>query len=325
MLKIKELKIFTGNAHKELAQEISTYLNIPLGKATVKSFADGEIYVKIEENVRGCDVFVIQPTSKSVNHNLVELSIMIDALKRASAGRITAVIPYYGYARQDRKAMPREAIAAKLVANLLVAAGADRILTIDLHSGQIQGFFDIPLDHIYALPLLQNYFAKKDIKNLVIVSPDTGSAKRASKLATEFKVPIAILDKRRPEHNEAKVTNIVGDVKGKNVIILDDMIDTAGTICEAVFALKNAGANQIYVGATHGIFSSPALERLSKVPIEEMVVTNTIPQNANVKNDLFSSKLKIISVAPLLAEAIKNIHAEESVSHLANGGKYLQH
>jgi len=312
-MKTGTLKIFTGNAHKELAFEIASSLNVPLGKATVKPFADGEIYVKIEENVRGCDTFVIQPTSKSVNHNLVELAIMIDALRRASADRVTAVLPYYGYARQDRKAAPREPITAKLVANLLVAAGADRILTIDLHSGQVQGFFDIPLDHLYTLPIIKKYFEEKKLSNLAIASPDTGGVKRASKLASEMDASIAILDKRRPKHNEVAMPNIVGEVKGKNVIILDDMIDTAGTMCEAVSVLKKAGALDIYIAATHAIFSPTSVERLNNSPIKEVVVTNSIP----LSKDLKVNNLVVLSIAPLLAEAIKCIHDEESVSALS--------
>ncbi len=286
---------------------------MPLGKATLKPFADGEIYVRIDENVRGCDVFVIQPTSKSVNHNLIELAVMIDALKRASAERITAVMPYYGYARQDRKAMPREPITAKLVANLLVAAGVGRVLTIDLHSGQIQGFFDIPLDHLYALPLLEDYFEKKNIPDLVVASPDAGGIKKASRLATELGVPLTIMEKRRPDHNKASITNIIGNVDGKNVIIIDDMIDTAGTITETIFALKEAGAKDIYVAATHAIFSPPAVERLSKAPVKEVVVTNTIP----IPDENMFPKLRILSVAELLGEAIKSIHNEGSVSALS--------
>jgi ribose-phosphate pyrophosphokinase len=295
-----------------LANEIAAELEVPIGKVTVKPFADGEIYVNIDENVRGCDVFVIQPTCKSVNHNLVELAVMIDALRRASAGRITAVIPYYGYARQDRKAKPREPITAKLVANLLAAAGTDRVLTIDLHSGQIQGFFDIPLDHLYALPLIISYFQRKQINNLVVVSPDSGGAKRASRLASSLNVPLVVLDKRRPEHNKAQVTTVIGDVKDKNAIIIDDMIDTAGTIAEAVKVLKKNGANDIYVAATHGIFSPPAVERLNECPLKELIMTNTIPFEEEIK----LNNVKMLSVAKLLADAIKNIHTEGSVSGL---------
>jgi ribose-phosphate pyrophosphokinase len=307
------MKLFTGNAHRALAEEIASYLGVHLGKAVVEPFADGEIYVRIGENVRGCDVFVRQPTCKSVNHNLVELSIMIDALRRASAERITAVIPYYGYARQDRKALPREPITAKLVANLLCAAGAKRILTIDLHSGQIQGFFDIPLDHLYALPILKDYLQKKNLKDVIVVSPDVGGVKKASKLASEMDAPLVILDKRRPSHNTATITSIIGEAKGKNAIIIDDLIDTGGTIAEAANALKKEGAKEIYVAATHALFSPPAIQRLRDAPVKEVIVTNTVPVPQEARFD----KLKILSVAPLIGEAIRSIHLEESVSQIA--------
>jgi len=313
VLKIHELKIFSGNAHPELASEIATYLGEPMGKLTVKPFADGEIYVKIDESVRGCDIFVVQPTCKSVNHNLVELAIMIDAFRRASAGRITAVIPYYGYARQDRKAYPREPITAKLVANLLVAAGVQRVLTLDLHSGQVQGFFDIPVDHLYALPLIVTHFRRLKLTDLVVVSPDAGGVKRASRLAQELQVPLVILDKRRPTHNTAEITNVIGEIKGRNAIIIDDMIDTAGTICEAAKAIKKAGAKDVFLTATHALLSPPSIDRLKAAPVKEVVVTNTIP----IPEESRFENLTVLSVASLIGEAIKNIHTEGSVSHIS--------
>jgi len=282
------------------------------GDAFVGAFPDGETQVKINENVRGADVFVIQSTCPPVNNNLMELLIMIDALRRASAKRITAVIPYYGYARQDRKVQPRVPISAKLVANLLVTSGADRVLAMDLHVTQIQGFFDIPVDHLFAAPVLIDYFREKGISDFVVVSPDAGGVERARAFAKRLNAPLAIIDKRRTETNEAKVMHVVGDVKGKNAIVIDDMIDRAGSLWEAVRALKDHGAERVFYGATHPVFSPPALERIEQADVEEVVVTNTIP----VPQEKLLPKIKVLSVAELLGEAIARIHKEESVSSL---------
>lgn len=308
-----KLKIFSGNANLPLAEEICSILKIPLGKAMVGRFPDGEAEIKIEENVRGADCFIVQPTSYPANDNLMELLLLIDALRRASADRITAVLPYYGYGRQDRKAEPRVPISAKLVANLIQAAGADRALTMDLHAGQIQGFFDIPVDHLYSGPVIIDYFKKKAgiREGLVIVSPDAGGVERARAFAKRLGGDLAIVDKRRISPKEAAVMNIVGDVRGKNVIIIDDIIDTAGTLCKACDALVKAGAKKVYAGCAHAILAGPALERLNNCPIEELVVTNTIP--------LRQSKpkyLTVLSVARLLAEAILRIHSGLSISEL---------
>ncbi len=305
-----ELKLFSGSANPDLAKEIAKYIQKPLGKIQISHFKDGEVYVMIEENVRGADTFIIQPTSKYVNHNLMELAIIIDALKRASADRVTAVMPYYGYARQDRKAKPREPITAKLVANLITAAGADRVLTLDLHSGQIQGFFDIPLDHLSAVPLLASYLLDKKLKDFVVVSPDAGGAKKARVMAKVLKAPLAIIDKSREIHNQVAEMHVIGKVKHKDCILVDDMIDTGGTISEAAKALKKGGANDVYVCATHGLFSDPALKRLSDNSIKEIIVTNTIQQNK------LPPKFKVLSVGPLLGEAISRIHSNKSLSAL---------
>lgn len=269
-----EIKILAGNASKELAEKIAKQLNVPVLDCEVGTFSDGEICVNMNETVRGCDVFVVQSTNSPVNNNLMELLIMIDALKRASAGRITAVIPYYGYARQDRKAKARDPITAKLVANLIVAAGADRVLTMDLHASQIQGYFDIPLDHLLGGPLLSEYFNEKNIEDLVVVSPDLGSVTRSRKFANSLngEVPIAIIDKRRPRPNVCEVMNLIGEVEGKNVILLDDMIDTAGTIVNAVEAVKKFGAKDVYVCCTHAVLSGPAIERIENSSMKELVV-----------------------------------------------------
>lgn len=309
----KELKIFSGNANIPLAQEICDFLKLPLGKAKVSRFSDGEISVQINENVRGTDVFVIQPTSMPVNGHLMELLIMMDALKRASACRITAVLPYYGYARQDRKAHPRVPITAKLVADLLVAAGANRVLSVDLHAGQIQGFFNIPVDHLYASPVIHEYLKNREMENLVVVSPDAGGVERARAFAKRLQASLAIIDKRRTEPNVAEVMNVIGEVKGRDVILLDDMIDTAGTLTEGVKALHNHGAKRIFAASTHGVFSGPAIERINNSELEEVIVTNTIALDS--KKDA-CGKLKVLSVAPLLGEAIQRIHDEASVSTL---------
>ena len=308
----REVKIFSGNSNQPLAQEICEHLNIPLGKINLASFSDGEFYCQILENVRGTDVFVIQPTCCPSNNNIMELLIMIDAFKRSSATRITPVIPYYGYARQDRKDKPRVPISSKLVADLLTAAGADRILTMDLHAGQIQGFFDIPVDHLYAMPVLIEYLKGLSIPNLTLVSPDAGGVERARAFAKRLDADLAIIDKRRTGPNEAEVLHIVGHVAGRNVIICDDLIDTAGTIVNAVAALRKKKAERVFVCATHGVLSGPAIERLHAAPIEEIVLTNTVPLD---KSKILPN-MKILSVASLLGTAIQSIHEETSVSNL---------
>ena len=311
----KSIKIFTGNSHPELAEEIADILGLKLGKAKVSTFSDGEISVDIAETVRGVDVFLVQSTSNPVNNNLMELLIMIDAFKRASAGRITVVMPYYGYARQDRKAKSRDPITAKLVADLLTAAGAHRVLTMDLHAAQIQGYFNIPVDHLLGSPILAQYFVSKgfaESDDVVVVSPDLGSVTRARKFADRLHAPIAIIDKRRPKANVSEIMNIIGDVEGKKCILIDDMIDTAGTIANAANALKDLGAKNVYACCTHGVLSGPAFERINNSAIEELVMLNTIklPEEGDL------SKFKSLSVAPLFAEAIKRIYDDEPISKL---------
>ncbi len=306
------IKVFTGNANKPLALEICGHLGIQLGKSEVKGFSDGEVFVEIQESVRGVEVYVVQSTSIPCNNNLMELLIMLDAFKRASAGSITAVLPYYGYARQDRKVAPRTPISAKLVADLITVAGATRVVCVDLHAGQIQGFFNIPVDHLYATPVLLNYIKENFHNDIVIVSPDAGGVERARAFAKRLGANLAIIDKRRPRPNVSEVMNIIGEVEGKTAIILDDMIDTAGTITQAAVALKEKGAKQVYACCTHAVLSGPAIERLEKSPIKELVVTNTIPK----RDDATSDKIKRLSVGPLLGEAIKRIHYGESVSSL---------
>lgn len=309
------LLVFSGNANKKLAEDICKFLKIKLADSSVDTFSDGEIRVKINENVRGHDVFVIQPTSHPSNSNLMELLIMIDALKRASAQRITAVLPYFGYARQDRKDQPRVPITAKLVANLLAVAGADRVLTIDLHAGQIQGFFDIPLDHLFAFTIFTEYIKKLKLdKNLVIVSPDVGGIKTARAYAKRLKCGLAIVDKRRVNDQKAEAMHIMGEVKGKHVVLVDDMVATAGSLVEAVDALKKQGALDVYAMITHPVLCGPAIERLKKSKLEELVVTDTIPLT---KEKMFG-RIKVLSVASLLGEAIKRIHEEASISVLFN-------
>lgn len=308
----KRLKIFTGNANPELAEAIVQYLGVTLGDAKFIRFCDGEVHVKINESVRGADTFIVQPTSGPVNEHLMELLIMVDALRRASARRITAVIPYYGYARQDRKARARDPITAKLVANLIIASGARRVLTMDLHAGQIQGFFDIPVDHLPGVPIIAQYFVQRKIENVVVVSPDLGGVTRARGLAERIGAPIAIIDKRRPEPNIAEVMNIIGNVKDKTVIMIDDIIDTAGTITKGAEALRKWGAGDIYVCCTHPVISGPAVQRLEKAPIKEIIVTDTIPLSIEKR----IKKIKVLSVAPLLGEAIIRIHKDLSVSEL---------
>ncbi len=307
-----DYKIFTGNSNTELAEEIAGIMGKPLGKATVTKFSDGEISVNIWETVRGLDVYIIQSTCSPVNDNLMELLIMIDAMKRASAGRINAIIPYYGYARQDRKAKARDPITSKLVADLIVAAGADRVLTMDLHANQIQGYFDIPVDHLLGMPILGNYFKSKNLDDLCVVSPDHGSVTRARNLAEILNCPIAIIDKRRPEPNKSEIMNIIGNIQGKNCIIIDDIIDTAGTICNAAKAIKDLGAKSVYAGATHAVLSGPALERIKDSVFEEMVLLNTIPLTEEKK----TSNMTFLSVAPLFAEAMTRVFSNGSVSAL---------
>lgn len=311
-MSFKQLKVFCGNANRNLAGEIVEYLNVPLGKAKVKRFSDGEIAIAIDESVRGADVFVVQPTCNPTNDNIMELLIMIDALRRASAYRITPVIPYYGYARQERKSRARDPITAKLMANLITTAGADRVVTMDLHAPAIQGFFDIPVDHLPGVPILAEYFKNKGLDNVVVVSPDHGGVQRARNLAERIGAPLAIIDKRRPEANVAEIMNIIGDIQGKQVIMIDDIIDTAGTITQGAQALMDRGATEVYACCTHPVLSGPAFERLEKSPIKEVVVTNTIPLDA----EKIIPKIKTLSVAPLLGEAIQRIHEDLSVSKL---------
>jgi len=308
---IDELKIFSGNANLELSEEICKFVGISLGNAEVGSFSDGETCVQLNDNVRGADVFLIQPTCPPTNQNLMELLIMIDAVKRASARRITAVIPYYGYARQDKKVQPRVPISAKLVADLITVAGAHRVLVMDVHVGQIQGFFDIPVDHLFAAPVIIDYFKGKAIDNLVIVSPDAGGVERARAVAKRLNTTIAIIDKRREEKNVAKAMHVIGNVHDKNLILLDDMIDTAGSITQAVGALKKYGAKDIYACCTHGVLSGKAMKRIDSSELKEVVITNTIPIG-----DKKSDKIMVLSVAEFLAKAIMRIHQESSVSSL---------
>ncbi len=308
-----ELKLFTGNSNPALAQEIANYLETPLGKAFVGTFSDGEIRVEIGENVRGADVFVIQSTCPPVDHNLMELLIMIDALKRASAKRITAVIPYYGYARQDRKVKPRVPISAKLVADLITTAGASRVLAMDLHAGQIQGFFNIPVDHLFAAPVILEYIKAHFQNHLVIVSPDAGGVERARAFAKRLGASLAIIDKRRDAPNLAEAVNIIGDVKDSIAVILDDMVDTAGTLTEAAQVLITRGAKAVYACCTHPVLSGPAIERLTHSAIEKLVVTNTIPLKDEAKK---CGKIEVLSVANLLGEAIRRIYEETSISTL---------
>lgn len=305
------MRIFAGRANRELAEQIVRYLGTDLGDCEIKQFADGELFAKYNENVRGVDVFIVQSTFPPAE-NLMELLIMIDAACRASALRITAVIPYFGYARQDRKDQPRVPITAKLVANLITMAGAHRVLTMDLHAGQIQGFFDIPLDHLFASPVLIDYFSRLDVEDMTIVAPDIGSVRMARAFAKRLVAPFALIDKRRPKPNVSEVVNIIGDVKGRNVILIDDLIDTGGTIVNAAKALLENGAGDIYVGCTHGVFSGDAIERIADSPVREMIVTDTIPLEGKGS----SKKLKVLSVASLLGEAMRRIHGGESVSSL---------
>jgi len=310
----KDIKIFAGNSNRELAEEIAQKIGLPLGLATVGKFSDGETAINIDEVVRGSDVFIIQSTCPPVNDNLVELLIMIDAVKRASAGRITAVIPYFGYARQDRKSKARDPISAKLVANLITTAGADRVLTMDLHAPQLQGFFDIPLDHLLGGNILANYFLEKfgDMSDVVVVSPDVGSVSRSRKFAQRLDVPLAIIDKRRPKANVSEIMNIIGDVDNKRVILVDDLIDTGGTIVNAANALMEIGAKEVYACCTHGLLSGPAIDRIKESPSKQLVTLNTIPLDERKRID----KIVSLSVASVFAEAIERIYGDMSISSL---------
>lgn len=307
------IKVFSGNAHPALAREICEHLNVPLGQAYVGRFPDGEVRLQILENVRGADVFVIQPTCRPVNDNLMELLILMDAFRRASAQRITAVIPYYGYARQDRKDRPRVPISSKVVADLLTSAGAERVLALDLHAGQIQGYFNIPVDHLYATPVTVNYFRKLKLKNLVIVSPDPGGVERARSFAKKMKAPLAIIDKRREDAHVVEMFNVIGDVVGKTCLIVDDMIDTGGTLARGAQALLDKGAEKVFACCTHGVFAGDAINKINASRLEQVVTTNSIPLTPEGEK---CSRIKILSVAKLLAEAIRSIHEETSVSRL---------
>ena len=310
--------VFSGRANPLLAESICKYLDIPLGETVIRDFSDKEIYVRIEENVRGRDVFVIQPTCYPGNTNVMELLIMIDALRRSSAKRITSVIPYYGYGRQDRKCEPRVPITSKLVADLLETAGTDRVLTVDLHAGQIQGFFNIPVDHLFAMNVLIDYIRKLNLPNLIVISPDAGGVERARAFAKRLNTSLAIIDKRRDIPNEAKAMNIIGDVEGKVAFIVDDMIDTAGTLMEATDALLGAGASEVHACCSHPVLSGPATERISNSPLKTVLTTDSIPLGTGLEQN---SKIKVLSIAPLLGEAILRIHEETSVSSLFDSTK----
>jgi len=309
----KPFAIFSGNAHPELAQSLCQHLGQPLGSAKVERFADGEVYVEINQNVRGVNCFVVQPTCTPVNDNLMELLVMTDALKRSSANPIVAVIPYFGYARQDRKTRPRTPISARLAADLLTAAGVHRVLAMDLHAGQIQGFFNIPVDHIYAMPVMMEYLKTRFGNETVIVSPDAGGVERARAFSKRLDAGLAIIDKRRPAPNVAELVNIIGDVKGRDAIIIDDMVDTAGTLCAAAKGLTDKGARAVYACISHGLLSGPAIERIHASTIKELIITDSIPPRPEVKA---SPKVRVLSVAPLLGEAVKRIHMGDSLSSL---------
>ncbi|RPI57912.1 MAG: ribose-phosphate pyrophosphokinase [Acidobacteria bacterium] len=308
-----ELKLFSGSAHPDLAREIAHHLSLPMGQCRLRRFPDTEVSFQIDENIRGTDVFIVQPTCAPVDEHIMELLIMIDAFRRSSAARITAVIPYYGYARQDRKDKPRVPISAKLVANILSASGVDRVLTMDLHKAQIQGFFDIPVDHLFAAPVIIDFLARQNFPNLTIVAPDAGGAERARAYAKRLGGELAVIDKRRTDDGTAEVMNVVGDVAGRTCIIQDDIIDTAGTITKAATALTENGAARVFACAVHGVLSGPALDRIEKAPLEKLIVTNTIPLNGDRARH---SKIVSLSVAKLLSQAIRSIHEESSVSSL---------
>ncbi len=312
-MRFDRLKIITGNANRGLAAEIADRLFVDLGDARVSNFSDGESYIQIKENVRGADVFVIQPTSNPVNHHVMELLLIIDALRRSSADRITAVLPYFGYARQDRKDRPRVPISARLMASLLERAGADRVLALDLHAAQIQGFFDIPVDHLFATPVLMEYYRNQNLDEVTVISPDAGGVERARAFAKRLNAPLAIIDKRREEANVAEIMNIIGDVRGRKCIMLDDLIDTAGTLVKGAEALFAAGAQSVSACATHAVLSGPAIERIEASRLSELVITNSIPLRPEAAA---CSRIKVMSVAPLLARAIQSIHGETSISVL---------
>ena len=308
-----DLKVFSGSAHHQLTKEIADFLGIPVGQARLRRFPDSEVSFQIDENIRGTDVFIVQPTSNPVDEHLMEMLIMVDAFRRSSAARITAVIPYYGYARQDRKDKPRVPISAKLVANLLSAAGTNRVLTMDLHKAQIQGFFDIPVDHLFAAPVIIEYLSRLNYPKLTIVSPDAGGAERARAYAKRIDAELAIIDKRRSEDGSAEVMNVIGDVQGRTCILQDDIIDTAGTIQKAADGLKKAGAERVLACAVHGVLSGPAIDRIEKSPIDQLIVTNTIPLGSNAQQ---CKKIVVLSVARLLGQAIRSIHEETSVPRM---------
>jgi ribose-phosphate pyrophosphokinase len=307
----RELRIFTGNAHRALGQAIAQFLGVPLGRAHLSRFSDGEVWFQIQDNVRGADVFVVQPTGPPVNENLMELLVMLDAFKRSSASRITAVVPYYGYARQDRKDKPRVPISAKLVSDLLSAAGTDRVLTMDLHASQIQGFFDIPVDHLFAAPVIMDYVSKLQLPNLTVVSPDAGGVERARAYAKRLEATLAIVDKRRDVPNVAEVHHVVGDVEGRTALIVDDIVDTGGTLAKVAQAIKDAGAREVLASCTHGVLSGHALEKIEASPLSKLIVTDSIPQDQKR-----SPKIVVLTIAELMGKAIHNIYEEASVTSL---------
>jgi ribose-phosphate pyrophosphokinase len=309
----RELKVFTGTAHAALGQAIARFLGLPVGRAHLARFSDGEIWFQIQDNVRGADVFVVQPTGPPVNENLMELLVMLDAFKRSSASRITAVIPYYGYARQDRKDKPRVPISAKLVADLLSAAGTDRILTMDLHAAQIQGFFDVPVDHLFAAPVIMDYVSKLKLPNLTVVSPDAGGVERARAYAKRLEAALAIVDKRRDAPNVAEVHNVIGDVEGRTALIVDDIVDTAGTLAQVADAIKKAGAREVLASSSHAVLSGRALEKIQASPLSKLIVTDSMPLSEEKKR---SDKIVVLSIAELMGKAIRNIHEEASVTSL---------
>ncbi len=315
----KRLMVFSGRSNPALGEEIVEHLGIHLGKVELATFSNGEIYVRYKESIRGANVFVVQTLADNINNNLVELLIMVDALKRASAHKVFAVIPHYGYARQDKKAAAREPITAKLVADLLTTAGIDRMVTVDLHAGQIQGFFNVPVDHLMGLPILSGYFKEKNLHDLVVVSPDVGRVKMAKRYADKLGASLAILHKTRPAHNVAEITHIIGEVKGHPCLMIDDMVDTAGTLVSGAKAIIDHGATEIYAGATHAVLSGPAIERIEKSPIKELVTTNTIP----IPDSKMISKIKVLSIAGLLSQAIRNVYEDRSVSELFDGQNQL--
>jgi ribose-phosphate pyrophosphokinase len=309
----RDLKVFTGSAHPALGESIARFLGLPLGRTHLSRFSDGEVWFQIKDNVRGADVFVVQPTGPPVNENLMELLVMLDAFKRSSASRITAVIPYYGYARQDRKDKPRVPISAKLVADLVSTAGTDRILTMDLHAAQIQGFFDVPVDHLFAAPVIMDYVSKLKLPNLTVVSPDAGGVERARAYAKRLEAALAIVDKRRDQPNVAEVHNVIGDVEGRTALIVDDIVDTGGTLAQVARAIKNAGATEVLASSSHAVLSGKALEKIEASPLSKLIVTDSIPQGEEKRR---SGKIVVLSIGELMGKAIRNIHEEASVTSL---------